>query len=178
MSDESQRDAPPPPTDDDANPTPVVVAVDGDDPEGLWAGIVETLGARAPAVLLLNTDAGNLEERVDSSDPPPVIVAHGANAAEAACKLPGARALVVVEGLPPESCALAKRPTMIVRGRQSDNLTHEQAVTAFERLPAGRIVELEYCGGEPQRDQPAAMATAISWFVENLAQLEAPVDAE
>ncbi len=162
---------------DEAQPH-ILFALGGADREGLWGKVAATLERRHSVALVQHADAAAIGEVVRASGHPIIIVAHGETAVRGACRAavqagPNAvRALALVGAVPPNEGALPTQPTLILLGRQSTGLSHELAVAAFERLPAGRIVELEDCGDEPQRDRPAAVVSGISWFVRDLHQPE------
>ena len=61
-------------------------------------------------------------------------------------------------------------PVLLVRGRQSDLLTHETAVRMREALPPGRarLAELEGGGHWFHQDFPGAFEAAARWFLDGL----------
>ena len=167
---------------DDEDLPHIVVALAGTDDDQLWGKVAEALGERYSVSLAPRADANEIQRLVRSKNRPAIIVAHGISAIRHVCRIAATgdavRALALIEGAPPSEYGPPSQPTLILRGRQSEDLTHSSAVAAFERLRAGRIVELENCGSEPQRDQPEALVSAISWFAETLGQLERPAEAE
>lgn len=96
-----------------------------------------------------------------------ILVAEG-DAVGVACRvaLSGQppRLLALIEGCPPEDATPAV-PTLLLRGRQSDSVPHAQAVAAFERLPQGRLFELENCADDPVREIPSQVETALRWLI-------------
>ena len=59
-------------------------------------------------------------------------------------------------------------PTLIVRGRQSNLLTHEVAVKMREAIPRARLAELEGGGHWFYQESPEAFEATVRWFLENL----------
>ena len=61
-------------------------------------------------------------------------------------------------------------PVLLLRGRQSNLLTHETAVRMREALPASqvRLAELEGGGHWFYQDFPGAFEAAVRWFIEGL----------
>lgn len=57
-------------------------------------------------------------------------------------------------------------PTLIVRGRQSDLLTHETAVKMREALPKTKLAELEGGGHWFYQEFPGAFEATVRWFLE------------
>ncbi|MCH8110234.1 MAG: alpha/beta hydrolase [Chloroflexi bacterium] len=60
------------------------------------------------------------------------------------------------------------QPTLIIRGRQSNLLTHEVAVKMREAIPRARLAELEGGGHWFYQEIPDEFETAVRWFLENL----------
>ena len=58
-------------------------------------------------------------------------------------------------------------PTLIVRGRQSNLLTHEVAVRMREAVPHVRLAELEGGGHWFYQEFPGAFEATVRWFLEN-----------
>lgn len=58
-------------------------------------------------------------------------------------------------------------PTLVVRGRQSNLLTHEVAVRMREAAPRARLVELEGGGHWFYQESPEAFEAAVRWFLDN-----------
>ena len=58
-------------------------------------------------------------------------------------------------------------PTLILRGRQSNLLTHEVAVRMREAIPRARLAELEGGGHWFYQESPEAFETTVRWFLEN-----------
>ena len=58
-----------------------------------------------------------------------------------------------------------KCPTMLLRGRKSSVLTHEDAVKIRELLSKVKLVELEGAGYWVHHEVPAAVESALRWFV-------------
>jgi esterase len=58
-------------------------------------------------------------------------------------------------------------PTLIVRGRQSNLLTHEVAVKMREAIPMARLAELEGGGHWFYQESPEAFEATVRWFLEN-----------
>ena len=58
-------------------------------------------------------------------------------------------------------------PTLIVRGRQSNLLTHEVAVKMREAIPRARLAELEGGGHWFYQEFPGAFEATVRWFLEN-----------
>ncbi len=61
-------------------------------------------------------------------------------------------------------------PVLLLRGRQSNLLTHETAVRMREALPSAqvRLTELEGGGHWFHQDFPGAFEAAVRWFIEDL----------
>ena len=61
-------------------------------------------------------------------------------------------------------------PVLLLRGRQSNLLTHETAVRMREALPSAqvRLAELEGGGHWFYQDFPGAFEAAVRWFIEGL----------
>lgn len=62
--------------------------------------------------------------------------------------------------------ARIKAPTLIVRGRQSNLLTHETAVKMREELPQAHLAELEGGGHWFYQEFPGAFEATVRWFLE------------
>ena len=60
------------------------------------------------------------------------------------------------------------QPTLIIRGRQSNLLTHEVAVKMREAIPRARLAELEGGGHWFYQEIPDEFETTVRWFLENL----------
>ena len=58
-------------------------------------------------------------------------------------------------------------PTLVVRGRQSDLLTHEVAVKMREAIPRARLAELDGGGHWFYQEFPGAFETTVRWFLDN-----------
>ncbi len=58
-------------------------------------------------------------------------------------------------------------PTLILRGRQSNLLTHEVAVNMREAIPRVRLVELDGGGHWFYQEFPGAFEAAVRWFLES-----------
>jgi len=56
-------------------------------------------------------------------------------------------------------------PTLILRGRMSQDLTHAKAIKLAETIPSPRIVELENAGHWLHQELPDEFYTAIRWFL-------------
>ena len=59
-------------------------------------------------------------------------------------------------------------PTLIVRGRQSNLLTHEVGVRMREAIPLARLAELEGGGHWFYQELPGAFDATVRWFLEDL----------
>jgi len=59
-----------------------------------------------------------------------------------------------------------KIPTMLIRGRQSEFLTHDIAVKMREQLPGCYLAELEGGGHWFHQESPGSFYAAVSWFLE------------
>ena len=59
-------------------------------------------------------------------------------------------------------------PTVVIRGRQSDLLTHHIAVKMRESLPGSLLAELEGGGHWLYQEHPGAFESAVRWFVDGL----------
>lgn|GEM_PF-1944282 len=107
----------------------------------------------------------------DSVTPGAGIIAFDDSSARAIYSSPEAHtlgALILVECTPPDDLPAPGCPVLLVCGRQSSRIRHEQQVAAFERLERGRIVELESCGGDPLGEQPEQLAETVRWFLSKL----------
>ena len=62
-----------------------------------------------------------------------------------------------------------RHPTLIVRGRQSELLTHDVAVRMREAVPGARLVELDGGGHWFYQEFPGAFETAVRWFLQSSA---------
>ena len=60
-------------------------------------------------------------------------------------------------------------PTLIVRGRQSELLTHEVAVRMREAIPTARLAELEGGGHWFYQESPSWFEGTVRWFLEDQA---------
>lgn len=58
-------------------------------------------------------------------------------------------------------------PTLIVRGRQSNLLTHEVAVRMREAIPRARLAELEGGGHWFYQEAPGAFEATVRWFLDS-----------
>ena len=65
-----------------------------------------------------------------------------------------------------ERVAEIRHPTLIVRGRQSELLTHDVAVRMREAVPGARLVELDGGGHWFYQEFPGAFETAVRWFLQ------------
>ena len=59
-------------------------------------------------------------------------------------------------------------PTVIIRGRQSNLLTHQTAVKMRERLPGSLLAELEGGGHWFSQESPGAFESTVRWFLSTL----------
>ena len=59
-------------------------------------------------------------------------------------------------------------PTLVLRGRQSDLLTHEVAVRMREAVPGARLAELEGGAHWFYQEQPSDFEGAVRWFLDGL----------
>ncbi len=59
-------------------------------------------------------------------------------------------------------------PTLIIRGRQSELLSHEVAVRMREALPGSRLAELEGGGHWFYQEFPGAFEKTVRWFLDGL----------
>ena len=59
-----------------------------------------------------------------------------------------------------------RHPTLIVRGRQSELLTHDVAVRMRETVPGARLVELDGGGHWFYQESPGAFEAAVRWFLQ------------
>ena len=57
-------------------------------------------------------------------------------------------------------------PTLLVRGRQSEVLTHEMAVTMRECLPGCYLTELEGGGHWFHQESPNEFCSVLNWFLD------------
>ena len=60
------------------------------------------------------------------------------------------------------------QPTLIIRGRQSNLLTHDVAVKMREAIPRARLAELEGGGHWFYQEIPDEFEATVRWFLENL----------
>ena len=89
-------------------------------------------------------------------------------AAFASTSLREVSALALVDaGLPHPETDVPGVPTLIIRGRQAERLTHEDAVSLMNRLPGSRLYELENCADDPAVEAPDALETALRWFMDH-----------
>ena len=58
-------------------------------------------------------------------------------------------------------------PTLVVRGRQSELLTHPVAVQMREAVPRSRLAELEGGGHWLYQESPGAFEATLRWFLES-----------
>jgi pimeloyl-ACP methyl ester carboxylesterase len=58
-------------------------------------------------------------------------------------------------------------PTLIVRGRQSELLTHEVAVRMREAIPRARLAELEGGGHWFYQELPSTFEATVRWFLQS-----------
>jgi pimeloyl-ACP methyl ester carboxylesterase len=108
---------------------------------------------------------------VDQAGAPALVVGYGEScrAAFVSTRLRTIKALVVVDAsLPHPDTDDPGVSTLILRGRQAERLTHEDAVTLMNRLPGSRLYELENCADDPAMEAPDALETAIRWFMDHL----------
>ncbi len=107
----------------------------------------------------------------DAVDAGVAIIAFDSVSAHTICSSPEVNslsALILVECTPPIDVPSPRSPVLLVCGRQSSRIRHEQQVAAFERLEHGRIVELESCGDDPMSEQPEQLAETVRWFLSTL----------
>ena len=103
---------------------------------------------------------------------PATLMAQGDLAARLASEVvaiaPGAvSALALCDGVVPTDLigTMHAVSTMILRGRQSVLLSHENAVQLHDALPHSKLIEPENCGNFPARDNPDAAAAALNLFI-------------
>jgi len=79
----------------------------------------------------------------------------------------GVTALAICDGSVPAKFigTMHAVSTLILRGRQSKLLTHEDAVSLRESLPHSMLIEPEDCGDFPAKDNPDAAAAALNLFI-------------
>ena len=58
-------------------------------------------------------------------------------------------------------------PALVLRGRESQVLTHEFAVRMKESVPRTRLAELEGAGHWVHREVPGAVESTLRWFLES-----------
>ncbi|MDA1256420.1 MAG: alpha/beta hydrolase [Chloroflexi bacterium] len=107
---------------------------------------------------------------LDEAGPDALVIGYGQScrAAFVSTRLRKVGALALVDAnLPHPESDIPGVPTLILRGRQAERLTHEDAVTLMNRLPGSRLYELEDCGDDPAVEAPDALETAIRWFVKH-----------
>lgn len=107
---------------------------------------------------------------LDEAGAPALVVGYGQScrAAFVSTGLRQVRALALVNAnLPNPETDVPGVPTLILRGRQAERLTHEDAVLLMNRLPGSRLYELEDCADDPAREAPEALETAIRWFMDH-----------
>jgi len=108
---------------------------------------------------------------LDEAGAPALVVGYGQScrAAFVSTRLREVKALAVVDAsLPHPDTDYPGVSTLILRGRQAERLTHEDAVSLMNRLPGSRLYELEDCGDDPAVEAPDALETAIRWFMDHL----------
>ena len=59
-------------------------------------------------------------------------------------------------------------PTVIIRGRHSDLLTHQTAVQMREKLSGSLLAELEGGGHWFYQESPGAFESTVRWFLSTL----------
>ena len=141
-----------------------------------WDEFASKLAGERRVVALPPEGGANLSATLRAVGGPPVLVAHG-QAGRAACSVaasdPGhLSALVLADYAPAAGSAEPRRltvPTLILRGRQSTLLDHASAVALHQAMPGSRLIEPEDCGAWPFGSCPEAAATAVRWFVSELA---------
>lgn len=108
---------------------------------------------------------------LDKLTNPALVVGYGQScrAAFVSTKLRSVKAMVLVgKNLPNPETDDPGVSTLILRGRQSIELSHEAAVTLMNRLPDSRLYELENCADNPAVEAPDALETAVRWFINHL----------
>ncbi len=103
---------------------------------------------------------------------PVVLMTQGEMAIDLANKVvsaaPGAvTSLVVCDGIigSDRIGEIHEIATLILRGRQSNIVTHEAAVQMHDALRHSTLIEPENCADFPAKDNADAAASAVNWFL-------------
>jgi pimeloyl-ACP methyl ester carboxylesterase len=140
-----------------------------------WEHFALRLAEDHRVVALAGSAAKDLLAALRAIGGQPVLVAHseaGIQASAVAASNPDALSGLVLADCCPSATTERIRvacPVLVLRGRQSTALSHSEAVALHEAVPGSRLVEPEDCGAWPFGSCPEASATAIRWFVSELA---------
>lgn len=150
---------------------PVVIVAPGTSAED-WSEFASLLVASRAPVLVDVPSALELVLFIWEIGEPVLLLSQGDAAAALVSQVvdsaPGAvTALAVCNGIVPADLIGTKHAvsTLILRGRQSKLLSHEDAVRLHESLPHSMLIEPEDCGDFPAKDNPDAAAAALNLFI-------------
>lgn len=161
-------------TDSDNGHAVPLILVSSDDSADTWDALAEHASGRWRVTACHAPTANRLLQAVWSIGEPAVVCANGVQASVAAlcaqAAAHGAIPLVVLIDFASTNDRLPDGAgpgrVAIIRGRQSEEATHADAVRA--RLAIGgrcKLVELENCGDNAAASCPAEFEAAISWLM-------------
>ena len=150
---------------------PIVIVAPGTSAAD-WSDFAALLVASRAPLLADVSSAHELVQFIWEIGEPVSLLSQGEAAAawvsEVVKMAPGAvSALVICDGVIPAGLigTMHAVPVLILRGRQSKLLSHEEAVRLRESLPHTMLIEPEDCGDFPAKDNPDAAAAALNLFI-------------
>jgi hypothetical protein len=154
---------------DDAQPL-LIIAPDSSPTD--WDDFVEFLSRSHSPVYADVSSSIDLLQLIWEIGEPVLLMTQGEPAAELASKVvssaPGAvTSLVVCDGTIGSDRIddMHEIATLILRGRQSDTVTHQVAVQMHDALRHSILIEPENCANFPAKDNADAAASAVNWFI-------------
>lgn len=157
-----------------AGAPPIVLVADQGGPKD-WNAFADQMSVDHRVLAVAPEESSSLLQVVWAVGEPAIVVTQGTTGREA-CRVasvaPGAvRALVLCDYAAPADATEHKSvavPSLVVRGRQSEALNHDDAVALHEAIPDSHLVEPEHCGSWPAKDCADDFETAVRWFIQEL----------
>lgn len=150
---------------------PIVIVAPGTSADD-WNGFASLVVASRAPLLADVSSAYQTVQFIWEIGEPVLLLSQGEAAAEWVCEVvnmaPGAvSALVICDGVIPAGLISTMHAVsiLILRGRQSKLLSHEEAVRLRESIPHSMLIEPEDCGDFPAKDNPDAAAAALNLFI-------------
>jgi len=156
------------PSSDSAQPL-VIVAPDSSPAD--WGEFVSFLSPSHAPLLVKVTSAYELLMFIWEIGEPVQLLSQGSSATDVVSKTAGAArgavtSLIICDGKinSEQIDGVQGTPTLILLGRQSEFLSHEEAVLMHDALRNSTLIESENTAGFPAKNNADAAASAVNWF--------------